>query len=59
MRHARFFAAGRIHQGTVTAEGRLLDEAGRPVDDEAVTWLPPVAPDELSRFPRWARGQHR
>jgi 5-oxopent-3-ene-1,2,5-tricarboxylate decarboxylase/2-hydroxyhepta-2,4-diene-1,7-dioate isomerase len=47
MRHARFFAAGRIHQGTVTAEGRLLDEAGRPVDGEAVTWLPPVAPPKV------------
>ncbi len=29
MKHARFLVGGRIHHGTVTDEGYLLDEAGR------------------------------
>ncbi len=29
MKHARFLAEGRIHHGTVTDDGQLLDEAGR------------------------------
>jgi 5-oxopent-3-ene-1,2,5-tricarboxylate decarboxylase/2-hydroxyhepta-2,4-diene-1,7-dioate isomerase len=47
MRHARFIADGRIHEGTVTADGQPLDEAGRPHAAEAVVWLPPVAPPKV------------
>jgi 5-oxopent-3-ene-1,2,5-tricarboxylate decarboxylase/2-hydroxyhepta-2,4-diene-1,7-dioate isomerase len=47
MKRARFLYAGRIHHGTVTDEGQLLDEAGRRHDDGAVTWLPPVAPPKV------------
>ena len=46
MRHARFFAGGRIQQGTVADGGQLLDAAGRAVGGEFV-WLPPVAPPKV------------
>ena len=46
MKHARFFAGGRIHHGTVV-DGRLHDEAGRPYADHEVTWLPPVVPPKV------------
>ncbi len=47
MRYARFMLNGRIQQGTVTAEGQLLDSAGRAVDEGAVAWLPPVTPPKI------------
>ena len=44
MKIARFAAGGRIHTGTVTADGRPVDAAGRDYDPGAVVWLPPVEP---------------
>ena len=47
MKHARFYAAGVYHEGTVNAEGLLIDEAGRAHREEDVTFLPPVAPGKV------------
>jgi 5-oxopent-3-ene-1,2,5-tricarboxylate decarboxylase/2-hydroxyhepta-2,4-diene-1,7-dioate isomerase len=44
MRRARFLVHGRIHEGIVAEDGKLLDEAGRAVDEREVVWLPPVDP---------------
>ena len=46
MKHARFFAGGRVHHGTVV-DGQLLDEAGHSYAEHEVTWLPPVVPPKV------------
>ena len=43
MRHARFIDRGRIHEGRWEGNA-LIDEEGRAVPAERVTWLPPLAP---------------
>jgi 5-oxopent-3-ene-1,2,5-tricarboxylate decarboxylase/2-hydroxyhepta-2,4-diene-1,7-dioate isomerase len=47
MKHARFYAAGVYHEGTVNAEGLLIDEAGRTHRQEDAMFLPPVAPGKV------------
>jgi 5-oxopent-3-ene-1,2,5-tricarboxylate decarboxylase/2-hydroxyhepta-2,4-diene-1,7-dioate isomerase len=47
MRHARYMLNSRIENGTVTPEGQLLGPNGRPVDEAAITWLPPVTPTKI------------
>jgi 5-oxopent-3-ene-1,2,5-tricarboxylate decarboxylase/2-hydroxyhepta-2,4-diene-1,7-dioate isomerase len=42
MRWVRFLHEGRIHEGKVVEDSVILDEAGRRVPEEEVTWLPPV-----------------
>ena len=47
MRHARYMLNSRIENGTVTPEGQLVGPNGRPVDESAITWLPPVTPTKI------------
>ncbi|MCY0895613.1 MAG: fumarylacetoacetate hydrolase family protein [Alicyclobacillaceae bacterium] len=44
MKHARYMQNGRVHYGTVSEEGVLLDEKGAAVSEQVVTWLPPIEP---------------
>lgn len=46
MRRVRFIADGRLHTGYAD-EDRLIDEAGHAHTQDAVTWLPPVAPTKV------------
>lgn len=43
MKHARVLVDGKVRHAT-EREGRLLLEDGRLMDEDAVIWLPPVAP---------------
>lgn len=43
MKHARVLVDGKVRRAT-EREGRLLLEDGRLMDEDTVTWLPPVAP---------------
>lgn len=47
MKRARFFAAGRYHEGYLAEPGVLVDEAGRPHREDAVSFLPPVEPRKV------------
>src|SRR5690348_7131302 len=44
MKHARFFAHGHYHEGTLAEPSILLDEAGQPHREDEVIFLPPVVP---------------
>lgn len=47
MKRARFYASGVYHEGVLSPEGLLIDEAGRPHRQEDVVFLPPVAPGKV------------
>lgn len=47
MKHARFFVAGRVHQGTVLDDGQVRDESGRLYTANDVAWLPPIVPPKV------------
>jgi len=40
-------AASRIHEGSVTEDGIVLDARGRRVDEGSLIWLPPVVPNKI------------
>lgn len=44
MKHARFLAHGRFHEGNLIDPGVLCDEAGRKYSTDDVVFLPPVEP---------------
>jgi 5-oxopent-3-ene-1,2,5-tricarboxylate decarboxylase / 2-hydroxyhepta-2,4-diene-1,7-dioate isomerase len=44
MKHARVACFGAVHDARPGGEGRLQLSDGRTVDEDAVVWLPPVAP---------------
>ncbi len=48
MKHARVVYEGRA-QHAIERDGRLLLDDGRLVNDDAVTWLPPLAPTPRPR----------
>jgi 5-oxopent-3-ene-1,2,5-tricarboxylate decarboxylase/2-hydroxyhepta-2,4-diene-1,7-dioate isomerase len=48
MKHARVIYEGAVHDAT-ERDGRLLLKDGRLVAEEAVTWLPPLAPTPRPR----------
>jgi len=47
MKLARFAVAGRIHEGTVRDDGRLVASHGTTFVSEEVVWLPPVVPTKV------------
>jgi 5-oxopent-3-ene-1,2,5-tricarboxylate decarboxylase / 2-hydroxyhepta-2,4-diene-1,7-dioate isomerase len=47
MKHARFFAHGHYHEGTLAESGILLDEAGQAHREDEVIFLPPVVPHSV------------
>jgi 5-oxopent-3-ene-1,2,5-tricarboxylate decarboxylase/2-hydroxyhepta-2,4-diene-1,7-dioate isomerase len=46
MKFARFAVAGRIHEGTLRNDGRLVTSNGAEYSPDDVTWLPPVVPSK-------------
>lgn len=47
MKRARFYADGIYHEGILSPENLLIDEAGRPHRPEEVLFLPPVQPGKV------------
>lgn len=47
MKQARFYAHGIYHEGVLSPENTLIDEAGRPHRPEEVLFLPPVQPSKV------------
>ena len=47
MKHARFLAHGRYHEGNLLASGVLRDEAGYEHNTDDVVFLPPVEPHTM------------
>ncbi len=48
MKHARVVHAGRVYSATAHG-GQLLLESGKTVSEDAVSWLPPLAPTPRPR----------
>lgn len=47
MKHARFLAQGRLHEGRLVEPGLLVDEGGRSHREQDVVFLPPVQPGKI------------